>query len=340
MKRLKESSLTIFILLFVLSAMTFADDFHYATTKMTWKEFFSGELGDSVDNIDAYTSATSLKRFPDVITNNDDSITGLKNIPVRMNDEVFKKNFSNPRYTFSEKIFDKYKPVNEDGSFGAMISESKLITDAKVSLKTGADSAWGNYVLVLESEALKSIKPTENLFGAILETTDGARYALRPAENYWRKSAAEIALTVDDSYYEIHGTGVVRDYKYFSGIVGKTIDKIIYLVRDSDSLVISNLEIKIPKVPTVRATSSGTKENLEVKFEFSNDTAATYEKISKVIQGGGKKAVTLSDENYIYDSENAILIIKDPKANFYQVIFESSDESKAPNIRAGFYVED
>ena len=341
MKRAKKFSLSIFILLFVLSSISFAEDFHYALTDMTWQEFYSGELGDKADDVDAYTSATTVKRFPDVVTNNENLITGLKNIKVRMTEEIYNKNLSNNRFTWSDKAFNEYKDLNEDGTFSAMFTASKEIKDAKLTLEKGAAANWGSYVIKIESVDLSSIVPTENLLGAILETTDGSRYALRPAENYWRKSAAEIALTVDDAYVEIHGTGVVRDYKYFADIVGKTINKIIYLVKDADDIVLSGFELNLPKVPTVRAASLKKEDkNLEVKFEFSNETGATYTEIAKILQGGGKKAVTLNaGADYTYDADNATLTIKEPQTGLYQVIFRSSNKDIAPSLRAGFYVK-
>ena len=340
MKRVKNFSLVISLFIFILSGAALADEYHYALTDMTWKEFYAGELSNT-QGVDAYTSATSLKRFPDIITNTGDTVTGLKNIQVRMNEEVYKKNISNDRFTWSDIAFTEYKDVNKDGTFGAMVSGVKEIKDSKLTLSTGAAASWGSYVIKIESVDLSFIIPTENLLGAILETTDGSRYALRPAENYWRKTASEIALTVDDSYVEIHGTGVVRDYKYFSDIVGKTINKIKYLVKNSDDIVLSGFELNLPKIPTVRAAIlKNENKTLEVKFNFSNDTAAAHKEIIKVLQGGGKKAVTLNEgTNYIYDSETSTLIIKEPQAGLYQVIFKSSDEGLAPNIRAGFYVK-
>ncbi|MBR2207336.1 MAG: hypothetical protein IJ859_00850 [Synergistaceae bacterium] len=341
MKRVKKFSLLALILLFAVSNSALADDYHYATTDMTWKEFYSGELGGKADNVDAYTSATTIKRFPEVVTNNENLITGLKNIKVRMSEEIYNKNLSNNRFNWSDKAFNEYKDLNEDGTFSAMFTTSKEIKDAKLTLETGAAANWGSYVIKIESVDLSSIVPTENLLGAILETTDGSRYALRPAENYWRKSAAEIALTVDDAYVEIHGTGVVRNYKYFADIVGKTINKITYLIKDADDIILSGFELNLPKVPTVRAEIlKNENKNLEVKFEFSNDTGATYTEIAKILQGGGKKAVALNEgADYTYDAEKATLNIKEPQAGLYQVIFRSSNKDIAPSLRAGFYVE-
>lgn len=338
MKRLKKFSFSVFILLFVLHIAAFANGYHYAVTDMTWKEFYAGEIGD-VENLDAYTSATVSKRFPEIITDNN-SVTGIKAVQVRMNEKVYQKNISNGRYSWSDKSFSEYKNVNEDGTFGAMISTSKEIKDTKLTLEYGAGAAWGSYIIKIENVDLSSIIPTENLLGMILETTDGSRYALRPAENYWRKSAAEIGLTVDDAYVEIHGNGVVRDYKYFSDVVGKTINKIIYLVKNSDDVILSGFELKIPKIPTVRAKNLILNENLEVNFDFSNGTETAYTEVLTVLQGGGKKATALkAGTDYAYNAELSKLIIKDPKAGLYQVIFKSSDENIAPNIRAGFYVK-
>ncbi len=334
---MKRLNILLFILIFVLSGSAFAD-YHYATTDMTWKEFYAGEIGDT-ENLDAYTSATVGKRFPDIITDNN-SAAGIRAVQVRMSEEVYKKNISNSRYVWSDKKFNEYKEVNEDGTFGAMVTTLKEIKDAKLTLASGAGAAWGSYTIKINGVDLSSIIPTENLLGAILETTDGSRYALRPAENYWRKSAAEIGLTVDDAYVEIHGTGVVRDYKYFAGIVGKSINKIIYLVKNADDVILSGFELKIPKIPTARAENLTAKENLEVKFDFSNDTEAAYTEVLTVLQGGGKKAEVLKDEtDYIYDPADMTLTLKAPKAGLYQVIFKSSDENTAPNIRAGFYVK-
>ena len=319
---------------------------HFATTDMTWAEFYAGELGETADELkeaglDAYTSATA-KRFP-LVTSEGNSITGVKDIQVSIPNEVYEKLTDTSRYTFigaTDTAFSEYKVLSADGSFGKMVTESTDVTDAEVTVASGASATWGSYQLNIKNAGLDDVS-SSNLLGVVISTDEGA-YGLRPVNNMW-SSASDLAVTVDDAYVEIHGTHVTRDYKYTSDIVGKTIKSITYLVKDSADVVISGLNLKLETVPTVKAAEPETgfliAENLEIKMSFDNVPSGINYSVATVQEGGGRSAVTLSaDTNYTYDSSTKILTLKAPKATFYRVTFNSSNADAAPNIRAGFYL--
>ncbi len=369
----------IFIFILSLSSISCAAD-HYATTDMTWAEFYAGETGQTSSELerlglDAITSATShaISRFPLLLSTSNDAgstITGVKAVQVKMTDEVYnalekirvgRSDTGLSRFTFVDETFTEYKEVTSLDTFGAMVDPSTktYTTEAKVTLKSGADSTWGSYMLEISgvpidigtgqtmvtgrngSQTPDSI--ARYFLGGTIKTSDGTVYGLRHDSNLW-SSSKDIAITVDDAYMEIHGTGITRDYEYTASIVGKTITEIKYMLKNSPDVVISGLNLKVEAVPTARAVNPegglvAAGGDLNVTISFDNVPSGVTYAIASVQRGGGRGAVTLSaDTDYSYS--NNIVTLKNAGAGFYRVTFKSSDTTKAPNIRASFYVKD
>ena len=153
---MKRAGISLFLLALIVSlspGVSYASDgYVYATTNMTWTEFYAGETGEtSADllsaGLDAISTPTThgLARFPLLMGESGDNgttITGLKGVQVRMTQDVYDSLSDNSRYTVSTSEFDEYKDVNADGSFGAMVSTSADATalGASVSLATGSSA--------------------------------------------------------------------------------------------------------------------------------------------------------------------------------------------------------
>lgn len=231
---------------------------HFATTNMTWPEFYSGETGEtsaelSAQGLDAITTPTTkaLGRFPLLDGTTDDNgttLTGMKAVPVRMNDEVFAMLSKDARYTFTDETFSEYKDVNPDGSFAKMVSEITEASGAEVTLLTGEDAKWGNYVLKIKGAKIdigrRDDKIARNFLGALLETSDGKIYAMRHDNNIW-STADDMAFCVNENYTEPHGKGIMRQWKYTASLEGKTITKITFLLNGLPDVVINcNISVK------------------------------------------------------------------------------------------------
>ena len=364
MKRFSRSFyVALFVFVVALGSASYGAE-HYATTDMTWAEFYAGETGQTSTTLeelglDAISTPTTkaITYFPLVISSSNDkgsTLSGVKAVQVRMSDEVYEALKGNARYdfsryTFTDETFSEYKVVSKDGSFGKMVTETTVAEDAEVKLLSGADARWGSYMLELSNAAAIDIgtQPEDghhgiarNFLGATIETSDRTIYGLRHDSNIWR-SSSDIAITVNDAYVESHGTGLVRDYDYTASLVGKTITKITYMLKDLPDVEI-NCNVAVEPVATVRAKNpeggmSATGGDLKVDFEFENVPDGVSYVVDKVQLGGGKGAVTL-EEDTDYTVSGTSITLKEAAAGFYRVTFEPSDDSVS--TLAGFYVKD
>ncbi|MBR0034938.1 MAG: hypothetical protein IJP54_04620, partial [Synergistaceae bacterium] len=242
-------------------ALTFrVEGYHYATTNMTWAEFYAGEIGTtSADlwnaGLDAVSSSTKriAGRFTQLASADNDlggaDIVGVRAVQVRMNEDMYKILSNDSRYTFVDTEFTEYKEVNSDGSFGEMLTEYEEADNAAVTLNSGANATWGNYMLEISGANIALTSRDERLdLGALITTSDGKVYGLRHNSNLWF-SAGEMALTYEE-FIEPHG--IARDYDYTSDIQGKTITKIQYMLKNKPDVVIScNVYLKLKSPASV-----------------------------------------------------------------------------------------
>ena len=117
-------------LLFVLSLVLLlgagtcysAESYKFATTDMTWAEFYAGEVEKSsadlyADGLDAVSSPTAriANSFSQLTSESNDiggrSITGVKAVQVRMSQEVYNLLSKDKRYTFSDDVLPSTSPL-------------------------------------------------------------------------------------------------------------------------------------------------------------------------------------------------------------------------------------
>lgn len=248
-----------------------AEDLVYATVNMPYADFYYGELTDLAagtqtqpeldtedpvtaagfreeGEYDAVTSATTSKskRFPTTYfeeKENGVDILGIADVQVAVPRDLYDNALeaiaageacSNKLLEFVESMtvsdtaFEEYKILNADGTF------SKMVTDTEESSATAsitANSVWGNYQISLEGTSVT----TDELLGAVMETTDGAKYGLKHLDNLWLQTK-EIAFAVEPEFVEPHGNTV--EYQRFEDIQGKTIKTITFLLKNKADLVI------------------------------------------------------------------------------------------------------
>ncbi|MBQ7168465.1 MAG: hypothetical protein IJR63_01010 [Synergistaceae bacterium] len=319
----------------------------FATTNMTWAEFYAGEVGiASADlltaGLDAISSPTArvANRFTQLTSESNDiggrDITGVKAVQVAFTTQAAYQALSNDsRFTFTDEVFTQYKAVNSDGTFGTMVSETKTIASADVTLSSGASSTWGSYMLNITGlEELVISSGDENYYlGAVLETSDGAKYGLRHNNNLWF-SAGTVAATVNDKYAEPHG--VTRGYKYTAALEGKTVTRITFLLKNQPSAVV-NCSVLLKKMTdSTVAVSSDVKAgvNVPVSFTFGNlPEGATYT-LKALYSGTGRGHTPITDYTY---TDGTLVVDGTLPAGRYQAIFGTDDYA---DIGVVFEVED
>lgn len=357
---MKRAGISLFLLALMLSlspGVSYgAEGYVYATTNMTWAEFYAGETGEtSADllsaGLDAISTPTThgLARFPLLMGESGDNgttITGLKGVQVRMTQDVYDSLSDNSRYTVSTSEFDEYKDVNADGSFGAMVSTSADATalGASVSLATGSSARWGHYVFSVSSADIpigSANRYCDYYLGALLETSDGKIYGMRHDNNLW--SNTDIAFTVNANYTEPHGFGTQRFYEYTKNLSGKTVTKITYMLKNHPDVVLSGLNIYLKEITSVDVSASGDVKsgaNIPVTLTFSDvpdDAGYVISSVTFLKEGGNRRTDTATLTSADYSYSGGVLTVKDCKAGTYTATFTSEFYA---DISASFTVTD
>ena len=319
----------------------------FATTDMTWAEFYAGELGKTsadllAEGLDAVSSPTAriAGRMSQLTSESNDiggrDITGVKAVQVRFDGTAYEALSNDTRFTFVDEALAQYKPVNSDGSFGAVVSETQTMASADVTLSSGASATWGSYVLNITGlEGLVLTSGDENYYlGAVLETSDGAKYGLRHNTNLWF-NAGTVAVTVNDKYVEPHG--VTRDYAYTKGLEGATITKITFIVKNQPSAAV-NCSVYLKKMTdsTVSTVSTNIKTgvNVPISFTFGNLPEGVAYTLKALYSGTGRGRTLITDYTY---ANNTLTVNGTLPAGTYQAVFGTDDYA---DIAVIFTVED
>ena len=319
----------------------------FATTDMTWAEFYAGELGKTsadllAEGLDAVSSPTAriAGRMSQLTSESNDiggrDITGVKAVQVRFDGTAYEALSNDSRFTFTDEAFAQYKPVDSDGSFGAMVSETQTMASADVTLSSGASATWGSYVLNITGlEGLVLSSGDENYYlGAVLETSDGEKYGLRHNTNLWF-NAGTVAITVNDKYVEPHG--VTRDYACTKGLEGATVTKITFLVKNQPSAAV-NCSVYLKKMTdaTVSTVSADIKTgvNVPISFTFGNLPEGVSYTLKALYSGTGRGRTLITDYTY---ADNKLTVNGTLPAGRYQAVFGTDDYA---DIAVIFTVED
>ena len=327
--------LTAVILMSCVNAGYSAESYKFALTDMTWAEFYAGETGKSsadlyAEGLDAVSSPTSrvAYRFTQLVSESNDlggrDITGVKDVQVRMNQQVYNAMSSDTRYTFVDDTFTEFKPVNADGSFGSMVTELHTQDNAAVSLTTPA--VWGTYLFDVGSiDVTLGSGDTRCYMGALVETSDGKIYGMRHNNNLWF-NAKDIALSTKE-FTEVHG--VSRRYKYTSDMEGKTVRKITYMLKNlPDEVVNCNVFLKYQTSASVypvydegyHAVMAG--ENITVTLAFSGVPSNSDYKLSGVTFGTGRNRRAISGCTF---SDDVLTINGQTQEGIYTATFSDSN---------------
>lgn len=224
----------------------------------------------------------------------------------------------------SEEAPAEYKVLNSDGVFSQTVGNTVAAEDASASITTV--SPWGNYQISIEGIEVNS----DDIQGAIVETSDGKRYGMEHEDNLWLRPA-EMAIAAQ-AFTEPHGNEVA--YQRFEDIQGKTITKITYLLANQDDLEIdTELLCKTLLEEGVGLTApesvSYNKEGTTVELEMTAPEDASYELSS--VEGNE----VLGEDAYSLDG-NVLTLGGENKPGYYTITY--SDEKYA-DVQAEVLVE-
>ena len=210
---------------------------------------------------------------------------------------------------FSNTAFDNYKELNGDGTFRATNDQGTKLENATASITS--TSKWGNWQISVEG--LPSYVTKKSMEGAIIETTDGAKYGMLHEDNLWLKPK-EIAFSAIS--FSAHGNHM--SYKHTQSLSGKTIKKITYILRETEAyeesgkggvtqvpacdgkdIVIDNLNLKV--APYVDVTVNDVERSKDgTKVTFNNLPAGNDFEVTKITKGTGKGVPSLTEDQYSY----------------------------------------
>ena len=300
----------------------------YATTDMTWAEFYAAELGKTAQTledlgVDAVSSATNSKctSFANAnyeINGTESKIYGIKGVNVAIEANMYNSLEDKSRFTVLENTPVDYKEYNEDGSFGKWNSTVATQT-ATAILTSGFDAKWGNYVISLDG--LKDVTK-DNLQGAILTTTDGSKYGLQFLNNLWLKTA-EFTFCIKD-FTEPHGC--TRAYKHTADLEGKTISNITYILKDTVNISVDlNVFVKNWTTATVSAPETTAGEDVEITLTINNAPEDANFALLTVKKGSGKQAQLLTADDYSYSNGKLTLKGTTTSGDVFNVSFGSDN---------------
>ena len=235
---------------------------------------------------------------------------------------------------------DAYKIMYCDG----MLSKMQYREDAQELSADGVTavlddkSKYGNYLIELKNLP-EEVKGNDNVLGVLVKTGNQMSdiYGLEHLENIW-KDADELAIAAKDGV-ESHGNKI--SYLRYSTMQGKTIESIVYLLRNYKALEIPvNLYC-----PNLLSDGQGIEAE-DISYQADQDmsvkiTMKLPEAYDPQIAGVKIGKTELEADAYTY--ADGILTIKagSAKPGAYTVTFRDGEEAKKgyESVRAKFQVK-
>ena len=238
--------------------------------------------------------------------------------------------------TLTETATAQYKEIYANGMLSAWQSDATAIAiDAStVTAALSSSTAWGSYQVDFTNFP-SEINSQTNVLGVVLETSDGAKYALKHAENLWLQSQ-EFAFAAE-AMTEPHGNQL--GYQRFADIPGKTITKVTYLLNGYKNVTI-NTSLYCPKLLTAEqkeVTAEVLKDfsnngNAQVKLDLSKLPSDYQVKLDSVTKGA-RHGTALSTDDYSYDATTGVLTINHNDDNTYAIVISDAAENGYGSVK-------
>ncbi|MDO4863938.1 MAG: NPXTG-anchored protein [Ruminococcus sp.] len=261
----------------------------YGTMNIPYADFYAAEI-DNAYEVDAVSSATENKWKMNgegqlvAGTFNDDNGTILGvTYPVEVSSADVDK-LADYGFTALDSKPTAYKEVSLDGS---KLTVSKVVdTDGEKTVDGSADvstsTRYGDYQL-----NVKGYPEEATLYGVIVNTKEGDKYALRHLENIWRAGAISWSAGITT----VEGHGNTLKYDNYASSMGKTVTSVTFITFDG----VTTVNVGDQYLPVKFAG--------EVKAE---DSAAGTGKTSLTLTGfpeDYKKSISVGDGFTVSESE-------------------------------------
>ena len=238
----------------------------YGKSKLTYKEFYSGDVS-STDSFDVVTTASTSKysvlsnAWTDYEKESAEAaggyhVKGVANVNVAVDSDLYiesailkdaNKELSKAYEEASDITLNEnptqapsqYKTLQKDGSYVSNSNTIATVTDASATLATA--STWGEYEISVTEKSTKYLRTTRSdegfsinstIQGIILETTDGYKVGLEHLANIWVQPY-KLSFNVNN---EAGTTGIAKsdNTAEFKKLVNKTINKITYVTPEGN----------------------------------------------------------------------------------------------------------
>ena len=272
-------------------------DVIYGTMNIPYADFYKAELEGAPNayEVDAVSSATSTKVFKngegelfegtynetcDGTETNPagNAIVGKilgVTYPVAITEaELAALGENNYGFTALETAPDVYKTVTvNDGqaSFSA-VNDADPQTAAS-SIKLSTTTAWGDYLI----DVVDAPEDLGAIYGALVSTADGNKYAFRHEQNIWRD---EIAWSSGIKTTEPHGNCL--DFEDYESLMGSTITKVTFITLNGYVNINTDtyVPVKFASEPSAENAPAGTGSTT-----FTAETPEDYQKVYEIGEG-------------------------------------------------------
>ncbi len=304
-----------------------AEDYIYGTMNIPYAEFYANEgVGTEVDVVASATTSGKWKNENLVAgtyheDNGDETGTILGvTYPVALTEDTLSALGEND-YGFvqTEGTPDAYKIVTVEGgtvSFSEVQGETSAVTGVSASITT--DTPWGDYqVTVDEIHNSEGTSDMGRIYGVLVDTEEGDRYALRHLENIWRDS---LAWSTGITTSEPHGNTL--SYENFVDMMGQTIRTITYITDTGYHTLDTDLYLPVKFENTVSVSDAAAADG-KTSFEmtgFPEDYSKAYsiEGLDCTVTDGeiaytgaapGSYTLVIQDQSGVYAETSADFVL-------------------------------
>jgi hypothetical protein len=283
----------------------------YGTMNIPYSDFYSAEIANAY-KVDAVSSATQSKwamNEPGKLvagTYNDGNGTILGvTFPVEVNASDVDKL---AKYDF-KKLDSKPAAYKEVAVSGDSITVSKLVdTNGEQNVNGSADvltsTRYGDYQL-----NVKGYPEEADIYGVIVNTKEGDKYALRHLENIWR--AGQVSWSAGIVTKEGHGNEL--KYDNYASSIGKTVTSVTFITLDGYTNVnVGENYLPVKFKGELKAEDSaagsgktslsmtGFPEDYKAKITVDDNFTVSGTQISYTNAKPGKYNVSVADESGKY----------------------------------------
>jgi hypothetical protein len=310
-----------------VSANAADTDYIYGTMNIPYADFYAQEgVASEVDVVASATTAGKWKNENLVAgtyneENGDETGTILGvTYPVALTAETLAA-LGEDNYGFVEtdEVPAAYKIVTADNgsvSFSEVQGDTTAIEGVSATVSTAR--VWGDYQITVD--AINNSEGTSDvgrIYGVLIDTKEGDRYALRHLENIWRDS---LAWSTGITKEEAHGN--VLSYENYVGSMGETVSQITYITETGYHTLSTELYLPVKFENTLTVSDADITAG-STGFEmtgFPEDYDLTYavDGLDCTVSDGsitytdalpGSYTLTVSDASGVYADVTASFIL-------------------------------